>query len=101
MKCFGYVCLCFILCSCGNGYVSHDAVDNLHTSIDVLDASIPKECKTKSIELQIKGLKQQADTIKKDCDADIAKVKSDKVKWQTAFFGLFIIILVYVLRKVI
>lgn len=93
--------LAFVLTACHNTTTLQPAVDTINTSIDVLNESIPKECKSKLIEMQIAGLKQQVVTIEKSCESDIKVIRADKIKWQCAFFCLAIIVLVYFLRKII
>ena len=100
MKCYGLPLVCCILCSCGHTSTTHNAVSVVNTSINALEESLSKECKTKAIELQIASIKEQVQVIELSCDNDIAKVKSQKIKWQTACLGLLLLIGLYVFKKV-
>jgi len=92
MKWFGLLLLCCLLCCCGRTSVTNSVVDTVNTSIVALEESLSKECKTKSIETQIDNIKKQVRLFSDACDTDVASVRADKVKWQTAFWGLVIII---------
>lgn len=100
MKCFFTLLLCFILCSCAGGSATHEAIDAVNASLDALEQSLPKECKTKAIDSQFVAIRKETAAIKKDYDAEISKANSERVKWKTAFFALAVVIAAFVGRKV-
>ena len=99
MKWFIGLFLCCMLCSCGGGYENHDAIDAVNASVDALEQSLPKECKTKATESQFVAIKKELATIERDCDVAVDKANSEKVKWKTAFFGLLLAIGLWFARK--
>ena len=101
MRCCILLFLCCILCSCGTGSGNHEAIDTVHTSVDALEQSLPKECKTTAINKQIESLHKQITVAESRCDDGISKEKSNTVKWKTAFFGLLIVVSVFVARKLL
>ena len=91
--------LCFILCSCSIGYENHNAIDAVNASIDALEQSLPKECKTKATDAQITAIRKEMDVIERDCNTAIEKINTEKIKWKTEFFGLLIVIATYIAKK--
>ena len=53
MKWFFGLFLCCTLCSCGVGSGNHEAIDAVDASVNALEQSLPKECKTKGIQAQV------------------------------------------------
>ena len=100
MKCFGLFFLLFILSSCAKP-VSNDLANNAINQATALEQSLPSDCATESIKAQIKGIKSEINAITKACDTEKAEIRADKVKWQTAFWALFIIVGMFGLKKVI
>lgn len=98
-KCFGLLLLSCILFSCTQATVTHDIVDGVNTQLAALEESLPNECKTKAIQLQIEGIQKQTDGFEKSCNLLVNKVRNEKVKWQTAFFGLLLIVALWFGRK--
>jgi hypothetical protein len=80
--------------------VIHDSVDVVNNSLNALEESLPKECKTKAIQLQFDGLRKQTAAIENSCDKAISKVTVEKNKWLFLFLAELIIIAVYILRKI-
>lgn len=99
MKWFFGLLLCCTLCSCGVGSGNHEAIDAVGTSVNALEQSLPKECKTKGIQTQIDGIKKQLVVAESRCDDEIRKEKSNTIKWKTAFFGLLLVVSVWLLKK--
>ena len=100
MKCFGLFFLLFILSSCTKP-VSNDLANNAINQATALEQSLSSDCATESIKTQIKGIKSEINAITKACNTEKAEIRADKVKWQTAFWALFVVISVFGLRKVI
>lgn len=101
MRWFFGLFLCCILCSCGTGYENHNAIDAVNASVDALEQSLPKECKTKATDAQLIAIRKEIATVERDCDVAIDKANSEKVKWKTAFFGLLLVVGVWIARKLI
>lgn len=101
MRCYLLLLFCFILCSCGHSYTNNEAIDAVNASVDALEQSLPKECKTQAINSQFTAIRKETAAIEKDCSAAIDKANSAKIKWKTAFFGLLLAIGVFIARKVI
>ena len=101
MKCYTLLFLSCILCSCTNGYESHEAIDAVNASVDALEQSLPKECKTQAINSQFTAIRKETATIEKDCSVAVDKANSERIKWKTAFFGLLLVLGVFTLKKVL
>lgn len=101
MRCCGLFLLCFILCSCGGHSATNDAVESTTNSVVALEKSLPKECATESINAQITAIKTQINTIGSVCEMEKAEIRKEKVKWQTAFWGLLVVIAAYIIKKVL
>lgn len=99
MKWFGLLLLSCMLCSCTCSTATHDIVDSVNTQLAALEESLPKECKTKAIQLQIDGIQKQTAGFEKSCDLLVNKMRSEKIKWQAAFYGLLLIVGLWLSRK--
>ena len=100
MKWFGLCFLLFTLSSCAKP-VSNDIANNAINQATALEQSLSAECATESIKTQINVIKSQIKAINSACDTEKAEIRADKVKWQTAFWALFVVVGVLGLRKVI
>ena len=98
-KCYILFFLCCILSSCTNGYENHEAIGAVNASIDALEQSLPKECKNQAINSQFTAIRKETATIERDCSVAVDKANSEKVKWKTAFFGLLLVIGVWLVKK--
>lgn len=103
MGIFRLIIVAILLCltSCSRATTNHEAIGVVHNSVNTLEQSLPKECKTKAIQSQIDGLHQQLAVAESRCDDAIRQEKTNTVKWKTAFFGLLLVIGVWVVRKFI
>jgi hypothetical protein len=45
--------------------------------------------------------KSQIKTINKVCDTEKAEITAEKVRWKWAFWGLFIVVSIFIAKKVI
>jgi len=100
MKWFGLFLSLFVLSSCAKHTVSHNIADNTINQITALEQSINEKCATDSIKTQINVIKSQIKAINSACDTEKAEIKAEKIKWQTAFWGLFIVVAVFILKKI-
>lgn len=88
-----------------NGCTKTSATDNIANSAinsaNALEESLPTGCSTNAIKTQITAIKTQINAIAESCETEKAAIRADKVKWQTAFFGLLIAIAVFIIKKVL
>lgn len=77
------------------------AANAAHQQIVAIKESLPKECQTKAIDNQLKAHDETLNTIVNTCNIQKAEIQSDKIKWKTGFFGLLLVMTVYILRKVL
>lgn len=100
MRCFGLFLSLFILSSCTKHTVSHNVAQNTINQITALEQSIDEKCTTNAIKTQINVIKSQIKAINDACDTEKAEIKADKIKWQTAFWALFLVVGVFSLKKI-
>ncbi|MEE1227237.1 MAG: hypothetical protein UHM08_09070 [Bacteroidales bacterium] len=88
-----------------NGCAKPSASENITNSAintaEALENSLPSNCNTKAIKSQITAIKTQITAISQSCETEKNAIKADKVKWQTAFFGLLLAVVVFILKKVL
>ena len=93
--------LSLFLNGCSNPSTSETIANGAINSTTALEQSLPKDCSTDAIKSQITAIKTQIMAITESCKTEKAIIKADKVKWQTAFFGLLLAISVFIIRKVL
>jgi CRISPR/Cas system CSM-associated protein Csm2 small subunit len=101
MKWFGLCLALFTLSSCATHTASHEIANNTINQITALEQSIDEKCTTDAIKTQINVIKSQIKAINDACDTEKAEIKADKIKWQTAFWALFLVVGVFSLKKII
>lgn len=101
MRCFGLFFLCFILCSCGGQSTSGELANLATNSVIALEKTLPTECATDGIKAQITAIKTQITAIDQACEIEKDQIRHDKVKWQTAFWGLLAIVAFFGIKKVL
>ena len=101
MRWFILLFLSCTLCSCGSVSASHDIADSAINATTAIEKSLPADCATDAIKTQIQAVKTQITAITKACETEKAEIRADKVKWQTAFWGLFVVVAAFVLKKVL
>jgi hypothetical protein len=79
--------------------VSHSATESALNSIVAIEKTLPIECKTEGIKSQLESVKTQIETIKLGCESEKAQLRSDKIKWQIAFWAMIVVVSMYFLRK--
>lgn len=95
------ILLCLVLSACGGQSASNTIADSAISTATALEQTLPAECATSAVKTQIQAIKTQITAISQACEAEKAQIRSDKIKWQTAFWGLLVAVAVFVLRKVI
>lgn len=93
--------LAFLLNGCSNTSVSENIANSAINTATALEESLPTGCYTNAIKSQITAIKTQITAITESCETEKAAIRADKVKWQTAFFGLLLAIAVFILKKVL
>ena len=101
MRCFGLFFLCFILCSCGGRSTTNELAHSATNSVIALEKTLTAECATDGIKSQITAIKTQITAIDQACEMEKDQIRHDKIKWQTAFWGMFIVVTAFVLKKVV
>ena len=92
----------FLLTGCAKKQDSVGVAANAaHQQITATQKSLPKECQTEAIDEQFKAQHASVDTIVSNCEMQKEKITAEKIRWQWSFFGLAIIVLAYIARKVI
>lgn len=91
----------FTLSSCATHSASHNIADNTIKQITALEQSIDEKCATDAIKTQINAIKSQIKAINKVCDTEKAEITAEKVRWKWAFWGLFIVVSIFIAKKVI
>ena len=82
-----------ILCLMGCAKTATEtAADAALQQVDAVEHQIKKECPTAKIDKDMDALRASIKSELATCELQRAKVESDKVKWQVAFFSLLVII---------
>jgi len=89
-----------ILTACTQATPSQSIADGAIQQATAIEQSLSKECATSAIKTQIQAIKTQITAITQTCETEKTEIRADKIKWQTAFFGLLLAIVVFVIRKV-
>lgn len=90
----------FVLSGCAKQPVSENIAETAQNSLVVLENSLGNTCNTPEIKTQINAIKMQINTISQVCELEKAEIRADKIKWQTAFFGLLLAIAVFIITKI-
>lgn len=69
--------------------------------VDVVEKQIKKECPQASIDEEINTLKTSIKSQLSTCESELSRVDAEKVKWQIAFFGLLIFIVIWFGKKLV
>lgn len=96
-----WVILCFVvlsLCGCAKT-APETATEALLTQIGAVEQQIKKECPQAKIDKDIDALRASAQSQLKTCEAQIAKVESQRNTWVVVSGGLVLIMLSYFFGK--
>ena len=89
-----------ILCLVGCAKTATEtATDAALQQVDAVEHQIKKECPQAKIDKDMDALRTSIKSQLATCELQRAKVESDKVKWQVAFFSLLIIVGVWFGKK--
>lgn len=78
---------------------SNTMAESAINSATALEQSLPATCNTASIKTQIQAIKTQINAITQSCETEKQVITEQKVKWKMAFFGLLVVILIYVIKR--
>jgi len=92
--------LFILLCGCAKT-ATETATDTALQQVDAVEQQIKKQCPEAKIDKSIDALKSSINSQLATCELQQAKVESDKVKWQVAFWSLFFVVGVFVLKRVV
>lgn len=75
------------------------AADAALQQVDAVEHQIKKECPQAQIDKDMNALRASIKSQLSTCELQRAKIESDKVKWEVAFFSLLIIMAVWFAGK--
>lgn len=91
-----------ILCLMGCAKTATEtAADAALQQVAVVEQQIKKECPEAKIDKSMDALRSSIHSQLATCELQRAKVESDKVKWQVAFFSMLIIVGIWFGKKFI
>lgn len=96
-----FVLLLLAFTGCSSTTATKNVADSVIESIESIEKTLPKECKTESVMAQINGAKAQIPNIVKVCETELREQEQITEKWTLASifeFGI-IALLVYILFK--
>lgn len=80
---------------------SHIAAQNAINTISAMYEGLPQECKTDTSKLLSRVAQNEVVEVENHCKNEKAKIEREKIKWKAGFFGLFLAIVIYVIKKVL
>lgn len=93
------IILCILsLCACAKT-ATETAADAALSQVDAVEHQIKKECPQAQIDKDMDALRASIKSQLSTCELQRAKIESDKVKWEVAFFSLLIIMAVWFAGK--
>lgn len=81
--------------------VSQTISENAINATTALEQSLTAECKTDSIKTQLAVIKTEIRAVNKACQTEKEHITREKNSWKLGFWGLIIIIGVYIIRKIL
>lgn len=96
-----FVLFLLIFTGCSKTTVVDNIADSVIQSVENIEKTLPKECKTEAVMAQINGVKAQIPNVVESCNSLLDKEKATTEKWTLASifeFGI-IALLVYILFK--
>lgn len=96
------VMIALLLCGCAKQPVpSNTIAESAINTTTAIEQSLPAQCATEAIKTQLQAVKTQITAITQACETEKAEIRSEKIKWKTAFFGLLVVIGIYIAKKVL
>lgn len=84
-----YLLIILLLSGCAKT-ASESAADAALVQVDVVEQAIKKECPQAKIDKDMDALRADIKSQLQTCEAEQAKTRAEKAKWQMAFFTLLI-----------
>ncbi len=101
MKKTGIIALGLILSGCASEKPASETIaDNAINATTGLEQTLKEECKTSAIKTQLMVIKTEIRNITKSCNTEKNQITQEKNSWKLGFWGLIIIIGVYIIRKI-
>lgn len=102
MKKIGIIGLGLILSGCASEKpVSETITENAINQATAIEQSLPSECKSAAIITQLSVLKSEIKNISVACETEKDQITQEKNSWKLGFWGLIIVIGVYIVRKIL
>ena len=80
--------------------VSNTIADNAVNAVVAVEKTLPEECKTEAVKTQLTIVKSEIRNITKACESEKDIITQDKLKWKWSFWGMIVLIGLYIARKV-
>lgn len=93
-----YFIIILLLTGCAKT-ASQSATEVALNQVDAVEQTIKKECPQAKIDKDMDALRSSINSQLSTCEVEQARIQSDKIKWQVAFWGLAIVMLVFFLKK--
>lgn len=96
------ILLPFLLCGCTKTPVASDTIaDSATSAVAVIGQTLPKECQTAVVQTQLASVQAQIRAITAACTTEKEAITQEKIRWQWAFWGLLVVIGVYIAKRVL
>lgn len=95
-----YLLIVLLLTGCAKT-ASESATETALAQVDAVEQAIKKECPQAKIDKDMDALRSSINSQLSTCELEQARIQSDKIKWQTAFWALFLVVGVFSLKKII
>lgn len=92
--------LMLLLSGCTRTVATDSVLESVKKQTDVLERSLPKECKTEVVMAQIAAIRSQTDAVSAVCNTEKREIIESRDKWKLGFFLLLIIAGVGFLRRI-
>jgi hypothetical protein len=93
-----YFIIILLLAGCAKT-ASQSATEVALNQVDAVEQTIKKECPQAKIDKDMDALRSSINSQLSTCEVEQARIQSDKIKWQLAFWCLAIVMLVFFLKK--
>lgn len=86
-----YLLIVLLLAGCAKT-ATETATDAALQQVDAVEQQIKKQCPEAKIDKSMDALRSSINSQLATCELQRAKIESDKVKWQVAFFSLLLVV---------
>lgn len=95
-----YFVIILLLTGCAKT-ASQSATEVALNQVDAVEQAIKKECPQAKIDKDMDALRSSINSQLSTCEAEQARIESDKVRWQFAFWALAIVVMAFFLQKTV